>query len=94
MTGINETQDVIAFITTLGVLIGKEVAGDGLQITDVLKLFESKDFREALSQAFSGLTLVPAELKDLSVSEGFDLSLAALESFKEILAAFETTKIA
>ncbi len=94
MAGINETQDVIAFISTLGVLIGKEVSEDGLQITDVLKLFESKDFREALSQAFSGLTLVPAELKDFSVSEGFDLSLAALEAFREILSTFENTKAA
>ncbi len=88
-TGIQETKEVIAFITTLGVLVGREAVSDGLQLTDALKLFDNKDFREKVSIALDGLTLVPAELKDLSISEGFDLSLAALESFREILSAFE-----
>lgn len=87
--GINETMDIVKFMTALGVLIGREVANDGLQITDVFKLFESDDFRAKAAEAFSGLSTVPSELVDLSIDEGFDLSLAALEAFKEILVAFK-----
>ncbi|NRA63472.1 MAG: hypothetical protein HRU19_03250 [Pseudobacteriovorax sp.] len=94
MATIKETQDVIALITTLGVLIGREVSGDGLQLTDVLKLLESSEFRENLEAALDGALLVPVELQDLTISEGFDLSMTALEAFRKILAAFEGGQVA
>ncbi|SMF34977.1 hypothetical protein [Pseudobacteriovorax antillogorgiicola] len=92
--GINETKDILGFITALGVLIGKEVSGDGLQLTDLLKLFDDQDFRSKVSDAYQGVMLVPAELRDLSVSEGFDLSLAAIESFRKVLESFEMADVA
>ena len=94
MANVKETKEVIALITTLGVLIGREVSGDGLQIQDVLKLLESEEFRTNLETALEGALLVPVELRDLSVSEGFDLSMTALEAFRKILAAFDVENAA
>ena len=90
MAGISETKDVLRLITTLGVLIGAEASGDGLEITDVLKLFNDDDFREKLILAFDRITLVPGELSDLSIDEGFDLSILALETVREILSSFSS----
>ena len=89
MRTIKETKDLIELITTLGVLIGREVSGDGLQLTDVLKLLESSEFRGNLEEALDGALLVPIELGDLSLSEGFELSMLVLEAFRKILAAFD-----
>ena len=87
--GIKETMDIIAIITALGVLIGEEISVDGLQVTDVFMLFESDDFRNKAYEALRAVSVVPAELRDLSVNEGFELSLASISTVREILASFE-----
>ena len=42
-----------------------------------------------IAAAIDNISVVPSELSNLTITEGFDLSLAALESFREILSAFE-----
>ncbi len=89
MSGINETQQILAFIETLGVALGKEVAGDGLSIWDALKIFEDPSFRKKLGDAIEGVQLVPEEIKDIDIVEGFTLSKQALDVVQKILAAFK-----
>lgn len=88
MPGINETTQVLAFIETLGVALGKEISGDGLDLWDAFKVFDDPEFREKLGEAIEGITLVPSEIQDIDIVEGFTLSKKALDVAQNILTAF------
>ncbi len=92
--GIENLKEVLKFVTVLGVLIGNEATGDGLDYFDFLKLLGNEEFKVKLAEAISGIELVPAEAADLSVNEGFELTLLAIEGVKEILEAFSKKEVA
>lgn len=89
MVGVNNTKEVLRFVTALGVLIGEEVSSDGLQASDVLKLFEDQQFKAKLAAAIKDVSLIRAELSDLSITDTFEVGMEALKSAREIMAAFE-----
>ncbi len=86
--GIENLKEVLKTVTVLGIMIGKEATGDGLDYFDLLKLLGNDEFKTKLAEAISGIELVPAETADLSVNEGFELTLLAIEGAREILQAF------
>ncbi|MDQ3234537.1 MAG: hypothetical protein M3Q07_22260 [Pseudobdellovibrionaceae bacterium] len=84
--GIKETVEVLQVVLIVAELVFKELRGDGLQVTDAVKIALSSEFREKLAEAVAGAGEVPAELQDLSRIEAIDLALFALNGAKAIVA--------
>lgn len=84
-TGIKETLEVLDLGFEITKFIRRETRGDGFQRTDIIKFLVSAEGRESLTKALGGLTEVPAEIRDLSLAEGFDLAQYAVKRAQEIV---------
>lgn len=75
--GIKETKEAICGILELSLAIAG-VLRDGAQVTDLgtlLALFrESSEFKAKLEAAVQGSAKVPAEVSDLHLKEGLELT--------------------
>ncbi len=87
--GVKETVEVLQVVLIVAELVCKELRGDGLQVTDAIKIAMSSEFREKLGEAVAGAGEVPAELQDLSRVEAIDLAIFALNSAKSIVTSFD-----
>jgi hypothetical protein len=83
--GTKETLEVIELVATLAGLIFKEIRGDGLQLSDAAKIVLSADFQAKLAEALAGITLVGAEIEDLSAAEGFVIAKRLLTAAEDIV---------
>lgn len=90
--GIKETKEVLDGLSDLGAFI-IEKAKDGLQAQDgidiVTKIMLDPAFKEKMDLMVSGIQNVPAEIKDLDISEGFDLIKEGYEGYKQIIEALK-----
>jgi hypothetical protein len=88
MLGIEETKEVLVAMNELGLVIAKHVK-DGPQATDIaaiaMELFGSDAFKLALVQAIGNVTQVPAEIKDIDITEGMALATLQLEYIPKLL---------
>ncbi|MDQ3233666.1 MAG: hypothetical protein M3Q07_17755 [Pseudobdellovibrionaceae bacterium] len=81
-----QTVDVVLLIAVLAKFIRRELAGDGLQITDLVKLATTPEFQERFIEAVSGIGEVPIEIGNLDKLEGIDLAIFALTAARDVLA--------
>ncbi len=81
-----QTVDVVLLIAVLAKFIRRELAGDGLQITDLVKLATTPEFQERFIEAISGIGEVPIEIGNLDKLEGIDLAIFALTAARDVLA--------
>ncbi len=81
-----QTVDVVLLIAVLAKFIRRELAGDGLQITDLVKLATTPEFQERFIEAISGIGEVPIEIGSLDKLEGIDLAIFALTAARDVLA--------
>lgn len=83
--GIEQTKEVLAGLLVLSALLAEKFK-DGVQIADFAQIMQAIQDDEVLKAkliaAYEGVEQVPAEMKDLSLSEAFDLLTAI---FPEIL---------
>lgn len=87
--GDRNVFEVLAFIEALGVAIGKEIRGDGLQVADAFKFLESEAFREHAAKAFEGIELVPGEVSDTGLVDGFLIGKRIIEVSQSITDALK-----
>jgi hypothetical protein len=77
MEGVKETKEALLGIIVLGAFVA-ERAKDGLQLNDLGALIEKftkdEEFKAKLQAAVDGIDKVPAEVKDLSIAEMFELA--------------------
>ena len=75
MTDVKETKELLVALVKLGKLAAKQL-GDGVDLSDavaIAKALSDEDFRAALVEGFSGLQLVPEEIKDVDAAEAIAL---------------------
>lgn len=84
-TGTKETMEMLQLVVTLTGLLAKEIKGDGLQWTDVLKIVTSSEFQSKLAETVSGFSDIPDEIQDLSGFEAIDIAEFALKATKAVL---------
>lgn len=84
--GIKESKELIVGIMHIAALLGARLK-DGVQIDDFPAFMDGVKEDKAIEEAFKGLGGIPAEMKDLSVGEGFELSVAVLAEVPKIIAA-------
>jgi hypothetical protein len=83
--GIKETVEMIALVGVVASLIAKELAGDGLQLSDAVKIIMKPEFQSKLAEAVSGISAVPGEIQDLSKFEVLDISEFVLKTTRGIV---------
>jgi len=74
-TGIIESKELLASLIRLGKLAAKNL-GDGVDFSDavaLVKAFADEEFRKALADGFTGISAIPAELKDIDGEEAKQL---------------------
>jgi len=75
MTDVKESKELLIALVKLGKLAAKQL-GDGVDLSDavaIAKALADEEFRKALIDGFSGLSSVPAELKDIDAAEAVAL---------------------
>lgn len=77
----------LAFIIVIAIL--KEVKKDGFQVSDLFVFLASPEFQAAVKPAMEGIEELPAELKDMDVNEGFELSVSAIFYVKQIIEIYK-----
>lgn len=90
--GIKETQELIAGISALSVALIGAVKKDGavkgaLELVELF--FQDAAFKEAVVGAVENVMAIPAEIKDLDFSEGFELGKDGIELVKSIIGAVQ-----
>lgn len=92
MVGITETKEVLVAVNELGLVVIKHVK-DGVSVADVpaivSELVASDSFKLALVSAVTGITNVPAEVKDVDFTEGMELAKVQLGYVPKILEALK-----
>jgi hypothetical protein len=84
---INNLKEVLRLVFAIAVPIIKESRKDGFQWTDILAFLGSEDFKATIGPALTDLGEIPAELKDFSLEEGFELAGVTLEEIRKLLSA-------
>jgi hypothetical protein len=90
--GIKETKEVLLAANELTLVIIRHVK-DGVSVSDipaiVSDLIASDSFKLALVDAVTGVTNVPAEIKDMDFSEGMELGKVELDFVPKVLEALK-----
>lgn len=90
--GIKETKLLLESAMKVG-LIFVPVLKDGVQITDVVQLYNQvqshPELLSALGELQKHIGEIPAEIKDLSMAEGIELAVDAASFVPQILAALK-----
>jgi hypothetical protein len=92
MLGIQETKEVLIASNELTLVVIKHVK-DGIAVSDipaiVSELIASDSFKLALVDAITGITNVPAEIKDIDFVEGMELAKVQLGYVPKLLEALK-----
>lgn len=80
-----ELLEVIELISVIAKQVYKEVRGDGLQLTDAVKIVLDPQFQSALAEALAGITIIPKEVEDLSALEGISIAKRLLTVAEEVV---------
>lgn len=85
---IKETKEALSGLLTLAEIIGKELK-DGAQLQDAVAIFHAISSDPAkkaeLEAAFADIKKVPDEIKDISLSEGVELSSILIKRLPDLL---------
>ena len=85
---VKETKEVLVGLLKITALLAKSFK-DGIQAQDIAvviaKIAEDEAIKKLLLEAYNGVDKVPAEIKDLSFKEGFELMTVAVPELIEII---------
>lgn len=93
METVKETKEAIVGVLVLGAIVAKELK-NGFQFpADLVQMFAAIQADEAkkakLEAAVAAIEKVPAELKDLSVSESIELASAIISELPALIEALK-----
>jgi len=90
--GIGETKDAFIASNELAIFMVERLK-DGADIGDAIalltKLISDDEFQAVLKKALDGADKVPSELHDLSITEGMELAMMAINYVPRYVAAFQ-----
>jgi len=58
---------------------------DGFQITDIPAFLASEELRAAVAPAVEGITEIPGEIADISLVEGMELGIFAVNEVRKLI---------
>jgi hypothetical protein len=92
MPGIQETKEVLTSLNEFNLVIAKHLK-DGVQKEDIpaiiVDLIASDAFKTSLAKAVENITVVPAEILDIDMGEGFELAQEQVAYIPKLLAALK-----
>lgn len=90
LVGVKETKEAMIGMVKLAALLASNFK-DGVQAADfavIIAKFESDPvLKQALMDAYNNIDQVPAEIKDIDLSEAFELGMTLLQVGPELIAA-------
>jgi hypothetical protein len=90
--GIKEIKEALVGVNALAVLLAERMK-DGVGIDDAMavwaKLSSDEAFKAQMVAAYQGISLVPAELKDIDLAEGMELAVLQIQMMPALLAALK-----
>ena len=88
--GNKEAKELVIGLLKLSKLLAEEFK-DGVQVADfaaiMVKLQANPALKQAILDAYEGIELVPAEVKDLDLQEGLDILVAAIPEIMALIGA-------
>lgn len=92
MEGIKEVSEAVVGVNELGILVLKQFK-DGVQFADFQAFYEhfaqNIEFKQRLEAAYNDFNKIPAEIKDLDISEGIQLAGIQLSYLPRIVEALK-----
>ena len=85
--GTEKTMNVINLVFAVAEAVAKEVSGDGLQWSDIPKIFAGPSLQDAIAAAASSFAGLPGKIKDLTTLEGIDVTTHVLDGTKRVVLA-------
>jgi hypothetical protein len=87
MSAVKEKEfaDVLLLVVAITKFVKRELAGDGLQTTDLIKLAASREFQSRFVEAIAGLGEIPKEISEITALDGIDLAIFALTAAREVV---------
>ena len=85
--GTKETKEVITLVAAIAGFVYSEIQGDGLDLSDVGKLFLDSEFQVKIADALSGVSLVSDELADLDTLETLDVARFVLDAAENVVSS-------
>jgi hypothetical protein len=90
--GIKEAKEAIIGVNELAIFIASRLK-DGVGVDDVMavweKLKDDEEFKTKIVAAYEGISLVPEEIKDMSLQEGLELAVIQVSYVPQLLAAIK-----
>lgn len=92
MSGIQETKEALIAINEIAVFLVQRLK-DGVDINDVIaiwdKLKDDEEFKSKLEAGWKNIKDVPAEIKDIDIMEGVELSMLQIQYIPKYVEAFK-----
>jgi len=92
VVGIKELKEALVGVNELAIFLAERMK-DGVGVDDAMavftKLTSDAEFKDKMSAAFEGISLIPAELKDVDLSEGMEIAMLQLQYIPALIAAFK-----
>jgi hypothetical protein len=90
---IKETKEALVGLNEVSLLLAKHLK-DGLQLSQdisavVGELLANPELKDKLAEAAKGIQQVPAELSNLSMSEGVQLVMVQVDYLPKLIEAFK-----
>jgi hypothetical protein len=90
--GVKESVDVINAAGSVGAAVLK-VFKDGVQFSDLTELYSqvvaNEEVRNAILEAYNGVSAVPTELGEVDMEDGLELAKAGLDQVPKFLSALK-----
>ena len=84
--GVQESKEMLVAVMALAAAMVK-AAKDGIQITDLAVLISDENLKGALAAAAEGMTKIPAEMGELTLSEGLELAMTLIQGLPAVIEA-------
>jgi predicted membrane chloride channel (bestrophin family) len=85
---VHAIKSIMTLAFALANALAKELK-DGFQFEDVADLLNNQAIRDAIAPALVDIKEIPGELVDISITEGFELSIFTIGQIKELIKAIK-----
>jgi len=90
--GITELKEAVVGINEISIFLINRFK-DGVQAADFIafweKMKDDADFKKIVEDAFKGVSAIPVEIKDITLTEGLELATVQLSYIPRIVEAFK-----
>lgn len=85
--GVKETKEAVLALTVLGAFVASRLK-DGVGVDDAMalgqKLMMDAEFKTKLADGVTGLEIIPKEMGELDMADGFELAKVLPEVIAEV----------